>query len=82
MDYNHFCGRERRHGDEMVDEMESWRQAMRAITDEPANLDYIVNALEEESDVDELDDELVAAAIEKKKEMDKRAHYMTRFFCS
>jgi hypothetical protein len=32
--------------------------------------------------VDELDDELVAAAIEKKKEMDKRAHYMTRFFCS
>jgi hypothetical protein len=82
MDYNHFCGRERRHGDEMVDEMESRRQAMRAITDEPANLDYIVNALEEESDVDELDDELVAAAIEKKKEMDKRAHYMTRFFCS
>jgi hypothetical protein len=78
-DYNHFCGRERRRGDEMVDEIALRRQAMRAITDEPANLNYIVNALQEESDVDELDDELVAAAIEEKKEMDKRAHYMTRF---
>ena len=44
-DYSHFCGRERRHGDEMVDEIARRRQAMRAIIDEPVNLDYIVNAL-------------------------------------
>jgi hypothetical protein len=78
-DNKHFCGRERRHGDEMVDEIARRRQAMRAITDEPANLDYIVNALEEESDADEQDDELVAAVIAEKKEMDKRAHFMARF---
>mmetsp|Transcript_23662 Transcript_23662/g.42941 ORF Transcript_23662/g.42941 Transcript_23662/m.42941 type:complete len:720 (+) Transcript_23662:41-2200(+) len=74
-DYKHFCGRERRHGDEIARR----RQAMRAIIDEPVNLDYIVNALQEERDADELDDELVAAAIAEKKEMEKRAHYVTRF---
>ena len=81
-DYNHFCGRERigGNGDGAIDEIARRRQAMRAIIDEPVNLDYIVSALqEEESDVDELDAEQVAAAIEEKKEMDRRAHYMTRF---
>jgi uncharacterized coiled-coil protein SlyX len=63
----------------MVDAIARRRQAMRAIIDEPVNLDYVVNALQEESDVDELDDELKAAATEEKKEMDKRAHHMTRF---
>jgi hypothetical protein len=63
----------------MVNEIARRRQAMRAIIDEPVNLDYIVNALEEESDADEQDDELVAAVIAEKKEMDKRAHFMARF---
>jgi hypothetical protein len=79
VDYSHFCGRDCRHGDEMVNEIARRRQAMRAIIDEPVNLDYIVNALEEESDADEQDDELVAAVIAEKKEMDKRAHFMARF---
>lgn len=76
-DYNHFCGRERdgRNDDEYA-RARRLQAARQAIAVAPLNLDYVCRALEKQL-VPE-DDEAARILCEKK-EMDRIAHYRTRF---
>lgn len=75
-DYSHFCGRERQ-GQTNEEYARAQRvEAARRIDVATVNLDYVCKALEESA---MSNDDEVAKVLRQKKELDRIAHYRTRF---
>lgn len=76
-DYSHFCGREGDRADEEDIRARRIEAARRTIVVAPLNLDYVCEALKKEWGWERNDD--IQNVLYEKKEMDRIAHYRTRF---